>query len=128
MTVRAKARSPGELKLEGFLSTWVSGANKTRSRSVVLRRTAVAGCTIRGTQRANLLSGSPRADVICGLDGADRIRPGADRDRVYAGPNADFVLVRDGQRDIVSCGSGLDSVTADDIDRVASDCERVERR
>ena len=76
----------------------------------------------------NVLGGSPRTDVICGLDGKDRIRPGGGRDRVYAGPDADVVSVRDGRRDVVSCGSGLDSITADAIDRVASDCERVERR
>lgn len=128
VTVRATVRSPGELKLEGFVSTWVAGANRTRSRSVVLRRTAIAGCTIRGTERANVLSGSSRADVICGLDGGDRIRPGDGRDRVYAGPGPDVVLVRDRQRDVISCGSGMDLVTADDLDRVASDCERVETR
>jgi RTX calcium-binding nonapeptide repeat (4 copies)/WD40-like Beta Propeller Repeat len=127
VTVRAKARSPGEVKLEGFLSTWVAGANRIRLQSVVLRRTAISGCTVRGTERANVLSGSPRADVICGLDGRDRIRSGVGRDRVYAGPDADVVSARDGQLDVVSCGSGLDSVTADEFDRIASDCERVER-
>ena len=127
VTVRAKTRSPGELKLEGFITEWTAGA-KRRIKSVLIRRTAVAGCTIRGTQRANVLAGSPRADVICGLDGADRIRPGPGRDRVYAGPNADVVSVRDRQRDVVSCGSGLDSVTADNADHVAPDCERVKRR
>ena len=83
---------------------------------------------VRGTNHTDVLSGSPRADVICGLDGGDRIRPEAGRDRVYEGPDADVVSVRDRQRDVVSCGSGLDSVTADDMDRVAADCERVERR
>ena len=127
VTVRAKTRSPGELKLEGFLAEWTAGANR-RFKSVLVRRTAVAGCTIRGTERANVLSGSPRADVICGLDGGDRIWPGAGRDRVYAGPNADVLSVRDRQRDVVSCGSGLDSVRADAVDDVAPDCERVDRQ
>lgn len=126
MTVRARATTPGELKLQGFHPFPALGGGAP-PRTVVLRRTRIVGCTIRGTPRVDTLSGSPGDDTICALDGNDLIRPGTGADRVYAGPGADVLVTRDGQPDQVSCGSGLDSVQADRLDRIAGDCERVER-
>jgi len=37
------------------------------------------------------------------------------------------IQVRDGTRDVVTCGPGFDRVRADFQDAVASDCERVQR-
>jgi hypothetical protein len=38
------------------------------------------------------------------------------------------VLARDGEADVISCGSERDTVVADRLDRVDRDCERVLRR
>jgi hypothetical protein len=40
----------------------------------------------------------------------------------------DRISARDRARDNVNCGSGRDRVTADRIDKVAANCERVSRR
>jgi DNA-binding NarL/FixJ family response regulator len=40
----------------------------------------------------------------------------------------DVIMVRDGERDVVQCGSERDTVLADRRDVVARDCERVSRR
>jgi hypothetical protein len=45
---------------------------------------------------------------------------------VHAGAGNDTIDARDGQRDVIDCGSGRDSVTADANDRLVS-CERVKR-
>jgi arylsulfatase A-like enzyme len=93
-------------------------------------------CTRNGTSTADMLVGTPRYDIMCGRGGADRIRagagadyifPGNGRDAVSGGAGGDHVLTREGNRDRVACGSGLDRVRADRIDVVAPDCEDVRR-
>jgi len=72
--------------------------------SVVLALLApavAAAAVIEGTTRADRLRGTPKADRI------------------------DVVL---GATDTVSCGRGVDVVTADPADRIAGDCEFVSRR
>jgi hypothetical protein len=64
-------------------------------------------------------------DELSGGRGADRLVAQAGRDRVYA---------RDGERDVISCGTNRggtperDEAWVDRADRVASDCEIVHRR
>lgn len=67
---------------------------------------------------ADLLAGSALANSITGLGGSDTIR-------ALAG--ADAVEIRDGESDIVSCGSEIDTATADrqSLDLVDPDCESV---
>jgi N-acetylglucosamine-6-sulfatase len=93
-------------------------------------------CTKSGTSTADTLVGTARYDIMCGRDGADRIRagagsdyifPGKGRDAVWGGAGRDHVLSREGNRDRITCGSGLDIVRADRIDVVAPDCEEVRR-
>jgi hemolysin type calcium-binding protein len=58
---------------------------------------------------------------------------GPGRDTIDAGGGRDHVHVRDGRRDIVTCGtnrnraSERDEVWADRYDDIARDCERVYR-
>ena len=61
----------------------------------------------------------PGSDGVQGADGDDRIHggPGDEGD--------DRIIVRDGQRDVVTCGPGFDRVLADAADSVAADCEAV---
>ena len=58
--------------------------------------------------------------TVTGGGGADVIEGGKDDDTIHA---------RDGERDAIACGTGKrDRVTADRRDRVAGDCESVNRR
>jgi uncharacterized repeat protein (TIGR01451 family) len=71
--------------------------------------------------------GGAKADELHGDTGADALAPGAGRDRVWGGPGNDAIAARDGWRDVIDCGAGLDRVTADRRDRLRR-CERVSRR
>lgn len=102
-------------------------------------------CDIVGTWGSDHLIGTPKRDRICARPGADRIdgRAGNDdidagsgadtviggpgRDTIRAGGGGDIVYVRDGERDVVDCGTEQDIVVADRRDRV-SHCEKVLRR
>lgn len=46
---------------------------------------------------------------------------------MLAGPGDDFVEAADNERDYVDCGTGNDVVGADPKDRVAVNCETVQR-
>jgi hypothetical protein len=67
-------------------------------------------------------------DVIFAGRGIDNVTPGNGEDFVDAGPGPDWVTAAgDGRVDRVRCGPGPDAMTADWIDWVASDCEKVMR-
>jgi N-acetylglucosamine-6-sulfatase len=68
-----------------------------------------SSCLISGSSGADQLLGTAYFDLVCGRWGNDRI------------------YVRDGVADKVYCGPGRDSVVVDDLDLLASDCERVYR-
>jgi len=71
---------------------------------------SATAATVRGTQRGELIAGTQAPDRI-----------------VAAGGN-DFVQAAFGGTDRVDCGAGLDIITADAADAVASNCETVSRR
>jgi hypothetical protein len=98
---------------------------------------AARAALLRGTEGSDRLVGTPAADTIYGLGGADTIdgRGGADvivagpgRDSVQGGTGDDRIAVQDGAVDNVTCGPGLDTVTADLADKIAPDCETVSRQ
>jgi len=99
---------------------------------------AAGARAIVGTAGNDRLVGTPRADTLAGLAGSDRISGGAGsdlllggpgRDSVDGGPGNDLVSIEyDGARDTARCGTGTDTVNADPLDSVASDCEIVGRR
>jgi hypothetical protein len=66
--------------------------------------------TIRGTKLADLIIGKPGPDHI------------------VAGAGDDLVQAAFGGTDTVDCGAGVDIVSADAVDKVASNCEIVSRR
>ena len=87
-----------------------------RARPAVRRLRAPTACV-----------GGAKADELHGDAGNDDLAPGTGRDRVWGGPGNDTIAARDGSRDVIDCGAGLDRVTADRRDRVRG-CERVSRR
>jgi Tol biopolymer transport system component len=102
------------------------------------------GDTLLGGTGDDVLSGGPGRDVLDGGSGNDRLYGGRLGDRLVGGPGrdvvhgqsgADLIYARDGQRDVIVCGTNLsrqtperDKVVADPIDRIAADCEIVNGR
>jgi len=76
----------------------------------LLFASTATAATIRGTKTANLIIGTPTPD------------------RIVAGAGNDLVQASFGGTDSVNCGVGLDIVSADAVDKVASSCEVVSRR
>ena len=68
------------------------------------------------------------SDRLRGSRHFDWLYGGAGADVVFARGGDDHIFVRDGVRDVVSCGRGDDRVTADRLDRISRDCERVLQR
>jgi Domain of unknown function DUF11/RTX calcium-binding nonapeptide repeat (4 copies) len=79
-----------------------------------------------GTGNDRVLGGA-KSDELHGATGNDQLFPGTGRDHVWAGPGNDTISARDGSRDVIDCGAGLDRVTADRRDRLRG-CEQVSRR
>jgi uncharacterized repeat protein (TIGR01451 family) len=80
-----------------------------------------------GGSGSDRLLGGAKGDELHGDTGIDQLFPGTGRDRVWGGPGNDTISARDGSRDVIDCGAGLDRVTADRRDRLRG-CERVSRR
>lgn len=102
---------------EELLPTWREGATI---------RFVSARCSVRD-RGAGRIGGTRFRDRICGRRGADRIYPGKGKDIVTAGAGDDVIFARDPNADRISCGPGRDRVIADAKDRVARDCERINR-
>jgi hypothetical protein len=91
---------------------------------------------IVGSGADNFLGAGDGNDVVAGLGGADTIDAGAGDDILDGGPGPDSlaggagddqIAARDGEIDMIYCGTGTDSVIADHSDSVSSTCEAVDR-
>jgi Ca2+-binding RTX toxin-like protein len=86
-----------------------------------------------GDDRVSAGSGDDRAygrsgdDGVSGNAGDDRVDGGGGNDRLFGRGGNDLVDARDGQRDVVYCGTGRDTVRADREDLLRG-CERIFRR
>jgi hypothetical protein len=79
---------------------------------------------ILGQSGKDEIDGGSGDDNINGGESDDTIIGGPGTDRIVGGNDDDTIDVRDGERDVVTCGTGNeDGVTADPVDSVASDCE-----
>jgi Ca2+-binding RTX toxin-like protein len=87
-------------------------------------RTFPGRLVLTASEGPDTIQSGAGSDVIYGGRGADAIDPGAGSDDVSAGEGNDSVSVRDGVADIVDCGGGADTATADRVD-VLSNCENV---
>jgi Tol biopolymer transport system component len=81
---------------------------------------------IHGDAGGDVLFGGPGSDRIHGDLGGDFIDGGPGGDYIYAGDGNDRIDARDGARDHIYCGPGVDTVNADLRDAV-TDCEHVIR-
>jgi Ca2+-binding RTX toxin-like protein len=118
--------SAGVVKYRARIA-WDGARDVNPSANVAAASAVVLPCDILGTAGDDRLVGTAGRDRICGGAGADRIEGGPGRDRIDAGGGRDVVYVRDGERDVVDCGTARDTVFADRLD-VLKHCERVTRR
>jgi Tol biopolymer transport system component len=144
--VRVTVRAP-----RGLLGSRVEVVGSARdsdpTSNTVTTYVRVHRCWLLGREvQADVLRGTSRDELICGLSGddalygaggndtldggygADALYPGAGKDAVAGGYGDDRVFARDGARDKIDCGRGIDTVAADRTDAVARSCERVARR
>ncbi|MGZ6638248.1 MAG: calcium-binding protein [Solirubrobacteraceae bacterium] len=89
---------------------------------------------IYGDSGDSQIYGDEGNDYIDGGSGNDYIDGGAGHDQIYGdfeylepGDGNDTIVSRDGEQDDVSCGYGWDTVTADQLDRIGSECDQVDR-
>lgn len=82
---------------------------------------------IGGKERDRLIGGEG-ADLFYGEGSGDVMLGGPGQDRLHGGRGEDRLLTADGEIDTLDCGSRMDSVVADQFDRVSRNCERVRRR
>lgn len=83
------------------------------------------GSGASGSEGGDVLRGSVGDERIAGLGGEDELYGGEGVDHLFSGDGNDFVEASDGERDLVSCGAGVDVASVDFVDLVARDCERV---
>ena len=93
--------------------------------------------TIDGNQHNDTIYGGPGNDNLQGGDENDTIDGGPGSDAIagdctnaFCAAGSDTITARDGERDTITCGTGVpggaDSVIADRIDVVGSDCASVD--
>ena len=80
--------------------------------------------TFHARAGADTFAGGPGADLADLGSGDDVAAPGPGSDFVLAGDGNDTVSARDGFGDVVECGPGTDTVTADRVD-ILSGCENI---
>jgi Ca2+-binding RTX toxin-like protein len=83
--------------------------------------------TLQGGAGDDTLRGGPGDDDLEGQSGNDVLVGGTGRDVLNGGRGRDRILARDGVRDRINCGAGIDTVRADRADKVARNCEHVSR-
>ncbi|HEX9236480.1 MAG TPA: hypothetical protein VF972_09395, partial [Actinomycetota bacterium] len=81
--------------------------------------------SLDGRDGNDSLFGGPGNDPLKGSAGDDRLVGGPGGDSLDGGDGNDTLNSRDGVADTDTCGAGLDTVRADSMDTIASDCERV---
>lgn len=140
---QASFRAPGTVKVTASVSTAVADDVDPADDTAVVQA-FVSPCDLLGTSASDRLVGTRRGEHICGRpggdvidarggrdtieagSGADTVTAGSGRDAVEGGGGGDTIRVRDGERDIVDCGTETDVVVADRKD-VLRGCERVRR-
>jgi Ca2+-binding RTX toxin-like protein len=123
LTISAPMITPitvGLTNLEQFVITMADGASNDNMDS----HTYSGRLTFRGLGGDDTFLGGAGPDFVDAGLGNDSLTPGAGSDTIHAGEGNDVINVQDGAIDIVECGAGTDSVTADRSDAL-SNCENV---
>ena len=81
---------------------------------------------VRGGTEDDRVFGREGDDGLSGNAGNDLLDGGPGTDRLFGREGNDRIVASDGTRDMVDCGSGRDTVVADEADRVRN-CEKVNR-
>ena len=119
----------GELGFDDNAADTVTYAAAPAAVSVNLSTgTATGGAGTDTLNGLEGLTGSPFADTLIGNALANPITGLAGSDTVSALGGPDAVDVRDGEADTASCGSEIDTATADraSVDSVNADCETID--
>jgi len=82
------------------------------------------GDQVNGGTGQDTVMGGTGNDVANGGAGNDRVLDAQGKDTLNGGPSSDLVSSRDGDRDVVNCGSGEDVAVVDATDTVHG-CEHV---
>ena len=82
---------------------------------------------LNGGSGADDLSGGSGRDRLFGGAGADTLDVGSNTNGATGGAGNDLILAINRRRDAINCGTGVDTVRADRLDRVSRNCERVTR-
>jgi myo-inositol-hexaphosphate 3-phosphohydrolase len=106
------------ITLDGLANDGAVGEGDNVGTDVERVTTGNGNDSITGNAAANLLKAAGGADVLNGGLGKDTLEGGGGNDQLGA---------RDGVADTVRCGAGVDTVTADTVDSVSSECESVSR-
>jgi Ca2+-binding RTX toxin-like protein len=117
-----KHGGPGVDRLAGTACAETIKAGKGND----LVRAGAGDDTVYGGGGNDWLYGGVGDDTIFGGAGNDVLSGGAGHDGLYSGTGSDHVDVRDGERDVVDCGPGIDTARVDRFD-VLRHCERVKR-
>ena len=136
LVVYADRRKPVRVTLDGVANDGQRSERDNVRKDIEGVLGGSAGDALVGSGAGNVLVGGPGADSLNGLRGVDLLLGGAGADLLtggrgidglQAGPGRDRVQSRDRVVDLVSCGSGRDAVTADAVDSIKRDCEKVDR-
>jgi Ca2+-binding RTX toxin-like protein len=107
--------SPARNHIEGL------GGNESRNFGDKILGRSNAD-TLYGDRGGDKINGENGDDLIKGGPGNDLLIGGNKNDRVFGGPGRDKIEVRDGFRDFVDCGRGLDNVRNRDSFDVLRNC------
>jgi Ca2+-binding RTX toxin-like protein len=88
---------------------------------------ALIAVTVDAGSGDDRLKGGDEADTFFGGLGNDTLDSGAGSDAVDGQDGDDTLLIRDGAADLARGGAGVDSATADFVDAVGADVEKVDR-
>jgi Ca2+-binding RTX toxin-like protein len=78
--------------------------------------------SLHGSAGDDGLDAGPGADTMTAGSGDDLLAPGPGADRIQAGAGGDLLDARDGERDTIDCGEGVDFAYADRADSIR-ECE-----
>jgi hypothetical protein len=106
------------------IRVFVTASNDNGSATGVSEVTSAVVAASASNSSSTGTASNARRLVLTGTGRADRLVVSKGKTRIVAGAGNDTIFAADGRREVVDCGAGRDTVTADRIDVVVH-CERV---